>query len=145
MRAAVLGAAILCGLAGCSADTEQAGYCARLIPAFEERSETVVELGLERSRHGDGESGVVIRYRAQARDGAEAEHWIACRFAGGPLGAGRLALVSVVTDREGLLSPLSMQMLRIWLDVAGSQSFPPSRDATGVAGPILDHPSYLLQ
>jgi len=145
MRCAVLGAAVLSGLVGCGADTEQARYCARLIPAFEERSETVVELGRERSPRGDGESGVVIRYRFQARDGADSEHWIDCRFAGGPLGAGRLALISVATDRDGPLSPLSMQMLRIWLDVAGSQGFSPSRDPTGVAGPTLDHPSYLLQ
>jgi len=145
MRAAAIAAVTLGGLTGCGADTEQARYCARLIPAFEERSETVVELGRERSPHGDGESGVVIRYCAQASGGIEAERWIDCRFAGGPLGAGRLALVSVTTDREGPLSPLSMQMLRIWLDVAGSRGAAPSGETRAVAGSAIGHSYYLLQ
>lgn len=54
-------------------------------------------------------------------------------------------MVSVATDQEGPLSPLSMQMLRIWLDVAGSTREAPSAESRSWAGPAIGHPFYLLQ
>lgn len=126
----------------CSVDSEQARVCQRLIPAFEPYS-----LGTEilrHEQHGSAENSIVVHYLARDAEGKAAEHWIGCWFASSSFGFGRLSVVGVSTDRHGLLSPVRLQMLRIWLRVYGSQSQAKGWGA-GASGPAVSDPVYALQ
>jgi branched-chain amino acid transport system permease protein len=50
----------------------------------------------------------------------------------------------VSTDRQGLLSPVKLEMLRIWLRVQGTD-FEPKVAGPGASGPALSDPLYALQ
>ncbi len=109
----------------CSVDSEQAKVCQWFIPAFEPRSHGVEILRHE--QHGSAENSIVVHYRARDAEGKAAEHWIGCWFEASAFGPGRLSVEGVSTDRHGLLSPVKLQMLRIWLRVQGTDS--PAGDA----------------
>ena len=90
-------------------DDQQAGLCTNLIAVIGEDGPFRV---VETLADPEVDYGVIIRYVPE--EGQTTERWITCRFAGGDLEAGRLDLVSVVTDREGELSEVQLILLRRW-------------------------------
>ncbi len=97
-------------MAGCGLDGEQVRLCRSLIPAFEGAAEIEI---LREAEHPAVAHALIIDYRP-AEGG---EEWILCRFAGGTLDANRLRLDGVATRQAGELSPIRLQMLRVWLGV----------------------------
>ena len=128
--------------AGCGVDRDQLRVCERLIPAFENHPESVETL--RHGQHGSAENSVVVHYRARDDEVGVAEHWITCWFGGTAFGSGRLALEGVSTDRRDLLTPVQLQMLRIWLHIAGPEAAPKDRER-GPLGPSAADALYLLQ
>lgn len=114
-RALPLAAALLlvAALAGCGIDTAQVRRCEKLLEAFEPDAASVQIIRV--SGNANVPHTVTIDYRAREASGQTGEHWISCRFAGGALSRGRLRLIRVTSDRRGTLSPVALQMLRIWL------------------------------
>ncbi len=102
--------ALAAGLSGCGLDGEQARLCRALIPAFEGSADVTI---LRQAADPSARHAVIVDYRAEGGT----EHWVLCRFAGGALDADRLRLTGVATDRDGALSPIRLQMLRVWLGV----------------------------
>ncbi len=113
-------AALVVAVSGCGVERDRLRACERLIAAFESDPGRVEVLRHE--RHGSARNSVVVHYRTtgDGADGADdgAEHWIACWFGDRPLGADRLVLEGVATDRRDLLTPVQLAMLRIWLRIA---------------------------
>lgn len=129
-------------ITACGVDNQQAKVCQGLIPAFE-RDSRGIEI-IRHEQHGTAENSIVVHYRTRDAEGRAAEHWISCWFEDSAFGSGRLSVEGVDTDRHGLLSPVKMQMLRIWLRVYGAES--PARDGErGASGPALADPLYALQ
>lgn len=133
---------ILVATTACSVDSEQAKVCQWFIPAFEPHSQGVEILRFE--KHGSAENSIVVHYRSRDADGKTAEHWIACWFETSAFGPGRLSVEGVSTDRLGLLSPVKLAMLRIWLRVQDTD-FEPKVAGPGAFGPALSDPLYALQ
>ncbi|MCW2246868.1 branched-chain amino acid transport system permease protein [Azospirillum fermentarium] len=90
-------------LAGCGVDAEQSTLCRRLIPAFEDQPARILD-----QRH-EGENTLIVAYETGG-----VNRWIACRFAGRFLDAGRHTLEAVATSRTGVLTPMRFTMLRLW-------------------------------
>jgi branched-chain amino acid transport system permease protein len=116
---AIFGMTVACGI-----DGEQARVCERLIPAFEPDARDIDILG--HGQHGSADNSIVVRYRVRDADGRTAEHWIGCWFEASAFGPGRLSVQGVDTDRHGLLSPVKLQMLRIWSRLDGGKRPPKS-------------------
>lgn len=118
-------------------DLEQVDVCARLIPALDERV-----IAIEHRSASEG--AITLQYRATDPQGRESIHWIACSFAGRGLQQDRLRLTAVSTDRQGVLSPVALYMLRqYWLGRYEAQTRAGGPDAPG-AGPVRQL-LYLLQ
>ncbi len=132
---------MLVATAACSVDSEQAKVCQWFIPAFEPHLEGIEILRHE--RHGSAENSIVVHYRSRDAAGKAAEHWIACWFEASAFGPGRLSVEGVSTDRQGLLSPVKLEMLRIWLRVQGTD-FEPKDAEPSATGPALSDPLYAL-
>ncbi len=116
MRAKVCVVLLLSALAtACSVDGEQAKVCQRFIPAFEPHSQEVDILRHE--KHGSAENSVVVHYRARDGEGQWGEHWVGCWFEDAAFAMGSPSVVGVSTDRDGLFSPIKLEMLRIWLRI----------------------------
>lgn len=122
-------------LAGCGPDPEQSQLCQRLIKAFAGPAHELLEV---EELDGPAEAPAIrLRYRA----GGE-ERWHLCRFSGTGFAQGRLLLDSVETDRNGRLSPIQLDLLRIWLDLPeGAGGVAPVAWPDGLPGEAL----YLLQ
>lgn len=105
-------------VAACSVEGEQAKVCQRFIPAFERDFESVEILRHE--KHGSAENSVVVHYRARDTEGKWDEHWVGCWFEAAAFSSSRLSVVGVNTDRDGLFSPIKLEMLRIWLRTSGT-------------------------
>ena len=142
--------ALALAVAGCGVDREQIRVCRWLIPAFEKHPESV-EI-LRHQQHGSAENSVVVHYRSRDGENGSAEHWVACWFGGTAFGSGRLTLEGVSTDRRDLLSPVQLQMLRIWLRVDGTAGGSAggndgaARDrGSGSFDPSVSDALYLLQ
>jgi branched-chain amino acid transport system permease protein len=133
---------VVLAVAACGADDEQARVCQRFIPAFESDPGSIEILRQE--PHGSAENSIVVHYRARDAGGQAVEHSIACWFRDSAFGSGRLAVEDVSTDRHGLLSPVKLEMLRIWLRVGGSGT-PAGEIARGAPAPALSDPAYALQ
>ena len=96
-------------------DDEQARLCRNLIEALDEGGPFRI---VATTADPNAEHGVVVRY---APEGGGAAQWIACRFAGSGLDAGRLDLIAVETSRDGVLSDVQLQLLeRFWVQAFGS-------------------------
>jgi len=134
--------AVTMATTACSVDSDQARVCEWLIPAFEPHAQDIDVLRYE--QHGSAENSIVIHYRARDAGGKATEHWIGCWFKASTFGAGRLSVEGVSTDRQGLLSPVKLQMLRIWFRMYGSESTVGSRHH-GASGPPPSAPLYALQ
>ncbi len=134
--------ALALAVAGCGVDQDQIRVCQWLIPAFETHPESVEFLRHE--QHGSAENSVVVHYRSGDGETGLAEHWVACWFGGTAFGSGRLTVEGVGTDRRGLLSPVQLQMLRIWLRIDGTDGTPRDRES-GAFGPSASDALYLLQ
>ncbi len=126
-----VGIALALALAGCGPDPGQVRICERVVAAFEDDPQGVTIL---RRAVNPGDSAVVVidyqvpgaepldlqadRVRSSVIDltgGSGEAHWVSCRFGGGLFSADRLTLVEVSSDRRGRLSPIDLQMLKIWL------------------------------
>ena len=87
---------------------------------------------------------VTLHYRATDPQGRESEHWITCSFAGRGLQQDRLRVTAVSTDRQGMLSPVALYMLRqYWLGRYEAQTRAGEEDAPA-AGPVRQI-LYLMQ
>lgn len=112
--------------AGCGADKAQVHLCEKVVHAFEEPGTTISSTIAE--RHPHAKNAIMLSYLTRQADGARDNHWIACRFAGGPFTSGRLMLTAVTTDRHGALTAVDMAMLRIWLRLSGVRVLDPVTD-----------------
>jgi branched-chain amino acid transport system permease protein len=129
-------------VAGCGVDRDQLKVCQRLIPAFEKHPERVEILRHE--RHGSADNSVVVHYRTRDGKNGSAEHWITCWFGGTAFTSDRLTLDGVSTDRRDLLSPVQLQMLRIWMRIAATNAAPVG-GGRGFPGASAPATLYLLQ
>ena len=100
---------------GCQYDRGQARLCGDLLVALEPHHRTVEILRVEAP--AAPEYTTILHYRVVDDSGRSGQHWIACRFAGGPLSPRRLSLDTVSTDRLGILSDVRLHMLKIWLNI----------------------------
>jgi branched-chain amino acid transport system permease protein len=102
-------------------DVEQLRDCERVIPALED-PETRIEV-LRGERDPAAENAVVVHYRTLGGPQDPRSHWVSCRFGGKDLEAERRTLTAVVTDREGALSEIQLQILRrFWLGSLEAQA-----------------------
>jgi branched-chain amino acid transport system permease protein len=102
-------------------DIEQLRDCERVIPALEEPGRRIAVLRGERDPAAA--HAVIVHYRVH--DGPEGPeiHWVSCRFGGGGLEVERRILTAVVTDREGALSEVQLEILRrFWLGSLEAQA-----------------------
>ena len=124
-------------------DIEQARLCRLLVPALE-APDSEIRILDEETESAAGHA-VRLRYRV-ARSGApDEDHWVSCHFAGGRLDPERLALMSVATDRDGVLSESRLYLLRrFWLGSFEAQAETEAA-AAGPAGSLETRLLYLLQ
>ena len=117
-------------------DREQQRICEQLIPWFERSAGPLEQLSVEFLRQPP--HTVLLHYRS-----ADGQHWLRCQFAGSGFARSRLHLVAVESDREGLLAPWQLSLLRgLWLGYF--ERYLQQQSATAAAGfwrPWL----YLLQ
>jgi branched-chain amino acid transport system permease protein len=130
-------------VAGCGVDGEQRRACERLIPAFDPRAELATIHRVEPETIG--QQGLRITYRTRDPAGRVVERWIACGFAGGSFGPGRLKVTAIATDKDGDLSDIQLRMLEIWLRVTDPRRQPLDFDPDLTFGPSVADPLYALQ
>lgn len=133
---------VMVAVSGCGADRAHIRICEQVARAIEHDSKSMNVL--QTARHPNVNHAVILDYRVMDATGRSNNHWISCRFAGGSPATGPRQLVGVTTDRDGVLSPIRVAMLQIWLRVSsGGRDLPvePSR----APGPPSAGPAYLVQ
>ncbi|WP_235017143.1 branched-chain amino acid ABC transporter permease [Tistlia consotensis] len=124
---------LLSALAGCGPDPEQSQLCERLMTAFVGPDHQLVDAEALDSGPAGRPPAVRISYRAGG-----ALRWHVCRFAGSGFEQGRLELASVETDRDGRLTPIQLDLLRVWLDLPeGEKGRAPAVWPSGPSGELL--------
>lgn len=129
-------------VSGCGADRAQIRVCEQVARAIEQPSRSIEVT--HAARHPKVDHAVILDYRVTDTPGEEGTHWISCRFAGGSPATGPRRLVGVTTDREGVLSPVRVAMLQIWLRVSRNGR-DVSVDQVRLPEPPIASPAYLVQ
>lgn len=129
-------------VSGCGVDRAQMSVCERVARAIESPS-TSIEF-THAARHPQVDHAVILDYRVTDSAGEERSQWISCRFAGGSPAPGPGRLIGVTTDRDGVLSPVRVAMLQIWLRLSG-EGGDRSTGQLPVPGPPIAGPAYFVQ
>ncbi len=142
MRLAPLLFALL-ALCGCSRlDPDQARICRLVLPALHPQDLAIAVTAVEA---GAKPHSIRIRHETRRTPNPPRERVAECRFAGGAMSRGRLALEAVSVDGRPLPEATLVFLKRFWIDDPGTAALqPPPSEAERLLAPVLPRGAALV-